>query len=412
MGRSHRQGSYPSWGDTGVVLFHSSFVWVESELPLSFLPSPPPLPPPPSPSPPPLPPPPSPSPPPLPPPPSPSPPPPLDVDDTENCSSEESDEYGRALSGRALAKCTWPHDWAKSNKGEQELKVTLHTSRCDKELLQKARTDHEKVEAWCAPTPTPTPTPTVTPTPTPTPTPPCEMVFEKSKSTKKVVNFRNGGATLAKTVPEKAKRLKKATCTITRDDVSPPWERQKQEPTRYVQALAAGECGPLDEDVLGTKFSFGNFIDAGHVLAHRLGGLFGRGKKEGKHDDETANFFPQNSEMNQNQKGAWYDLETCISVCVKTIKGMSGATLKWEFKYLHGLDKLYPSSIEYSYTFNGYAPACWTDTDYNHDKDLAESAWPIHQTRTSKLTTAKNACDRLRAIADESPAQGAITSTQ
>ena len=146
---------------------------------------------------------------------------------------------------------------------------------------------------------------------------------KQSTSAVKEVKFRGLKTTSASTVPEEAKRLKEATCTINRDDVSPPWERQEQEPTRYVQALAAGECGPLDEDDLGDSFSFGKFIHAGHVLAHRLGGLFGRGKNVGEGDDETANFFPQNSAMNQDQTGVWYDLETCISVCVKTVQGMN-----------------------------------------------------------------------------------------
>ncbi len=95
---------------------------------------------------------------------------------------------------------------------------------------------------------------------------------------------------------------------------------------------AAGECGPSNEEGLkyeaayvsksGTKYpqTFAAFIDAGHVLAHTLGGAFGDSV------NELSNFFPQNSAMNRgNSYGlplgeaekntTWRDLESCLLSC-------------------------------------------------------------------------------------------------
>jgi len=241
------------------------------------------------------------------------------------------------------------------------------------------------------------------------------MTFEASKSKPKTMTK----GTTCKTVPAKFHRIKHAVCEIGPNDVNPPWPR-KTTPTDYVQALAAGECGPDNQGLLEAnvnaktkkKTSFGDYINAGHVLAHNLGGQ----------GTAWQNFFPQNKK--ENSGGIWYALEACITVCLKTTQVPSSATtsntakLTWDFNYI-SKQNLYPNEITYQYEL---AYACWVigttgsykiiessskkiPTSYNFDPKLAIKAWgdptaDLNDAENSEarrwLTNGVEGCDKVR----------------
>jgi hypothetical protein len=78
--------------------------------------------------------------------------------------------------------------------------------------------------------------------------------------------------------------------------------------------------------------------DAGHILAHRLGG-------PGNH---PINIFPQDSSIN---RGAYAQFEDSIYQCI-TKKGVSYADLSWSFSYSSAC-KTKPNSVKYDVNYKG-----------------------------------------------------------
>ena len=77
--------------------------------------------------------------------------------------------------------------------------------------------------------------------------------------------------------------------------------------------------------------------DAGHILAHRLGGL----------GNQPINIFPQDLSVN---RGAYAQFENKIYDCVAG--GASSASLSWTFQYSSS-SKTKPSKVTYSASFSG-----------------------------------------------------------
>ena len=77
--------------------------------------------------------------------------------------------------------------------------------------------------------------------------------------------------------------------------------------------------------------------DAGHILAHRLGGL----------GNQPINIFPQDLSIN---RGAYAQFENKIYDCVKS--GASSAALKWTFQY-ESSSKTKPVKVTYTATMTG-----------------------------------------------------------
>lgn len=77
--------------------------------------------------------------------------------------------------------------------------------------------------------------------------------------------------------------------------------------------------------------------DAGHILAHRLGGL----------GNQPINIFPQDLSVN---RGAYAQYEDKIYDCVKS--GASSASLSWTFAYASSTNTK-PSKVTYAATFDG-----------------------------------------------------------
>jgi hypothetical protein len=75
--------------------------------------------------------------------------------------------------------------------------------------------------------------------------------------------------------------------------------------------------------------------DAGHILAHRLGG----------YGEEPINIFPQDPNIN---RGIYAQFEGQIYECTKTTKT---ASLSWKFTY-PSASKTMPSKVVYSATFD------------------------------------------------------------
>jgi hypothetical protein len=78
--------------------------------------------------------------------------------------------------------------------------------------------------------------------------------------------------------------------------------------------------------------------DAGHILAHRLGGP----------GNQPINIFPQNSSIN---RGAYAQFEDSIYQCI-TKKGVSYADLSWSFSY-SSTSKTKPDSVKYDVKYIG-----------------------------------------------------------
>eukprot|EP01031_Cornospumella_fuschlensis_P031226 gene31227-37737_t len=87
--------------------------------------------------------------------------------------------------------------------------------------------------------------------------------------------------------------------------------------------------------------------DAGHILAHRLGGP----------GNQPINIFPQDSSVN---RGTYAQYEDKIYDCI-SVYGATSASLKWSFKY-DSTTRTKPSSVTYSATFNGGTCADTTQT--------------------------------------------------
>jgi hypothetical protein len=82
--------------------------------------------------------------------------------------------------------------------------------------------------------------------------------------------------------------------------------------------------------------------DAGHILAHRLGGP----------GNQPINIFPQDLSIN---RGEWAQYEGVIYDCIAT-KGASRAALRWDFIY-SSLTNTKPINATYSVTYtNGTCP--------------------------------------------------------
>lgn len=78
--------------------------------------------------------------------------------------------------------------------------------------------------------------------------------------------------------------------------------------------------------------------DAGHILAHRLGGP----------GNQPINIFPQDLSIN---RGAYAQYEGQIYDCIST-KGATSASLAWTFLY-QSLTRTKPDNVTYSATFSG-----------------------------------------------------------
>lgn len=77
--------------------------------------------------------------------------------------------------------------------------------------------------------------------------------------------------------------------------------------------------------------------DAGHILAHRLGGL----------GQQPINIFPQDLSIN---RGAYAQYENSIYDCVNG--GASSAALSWTFTYA-STSNTKPSKVHYAAKFTG-----------------------------------------------------------
>lgn len=239
------------------------------------------------------------------------------------------------------------------------------------------------------------------------------MRFEATKSKKATIKWPDG---CTRDRPAEVSRVSEASCQIERDDVGTP--RLGKAPRIYAQALAAGECGPADASKLPQGNTFGTYIDAGHIMGDQFGGPMG------DTFEETANFFPQNSKINRS--GLWKLIETCLSVCIQTVRefehdlatGRSAgvAYLSWDFSYPNG-DSLYPESVKYNYEFINsdsgpglLGPECWDANDnYNFDDVLGQEKW---DTRWQWMkSTATTACNTVRQYPSAAmlPSAGSIT---
>jgi hypothetical protein len=87
----------------------------------------------------------------------------------------------------------------------------------------------------------------------------------------------------------------------------------------------------LDDD--GTKD-----CDAGHIMAHRLGGP----------GNQPINIFPQDLSIN---RGAYAQYEGSIYDCIAT-KGATSAALSWTFTYA-STSRTKPNKVNYKATFTG-----------------------------------------------------------
>eukprot|EP01033_Poteriospumella_lacustris_P016015 gene16015-11462_t len=90
--------------------------------------------------------------------------------------------------------------------------------------------------------------------------------------------------------------------------------------------------------------------DAGHILAHRLGGP----------GNQPINIFPQDSSIN---RGAYAQYEGKIYDCIKTY-GASSASLSWSFAYASST-RTKPDSVTYKANFAGGSCASMSETFTN-----------------------------------------------
>ncbi len=77
--------------------------------------------------------------------------------------------------------------------------------------------------------------------------------------------------------------------------------------------------------------------DAGHILAHHLGGL----------GNQPINIFPQSASMN---RGVYAQFESNIYDCI--LSGATNATLNWIF-YYPDTTHTKPTSLKYEAMFEG-----------------------------------------------------------
>lgn len=78
--------------------------------------------------------------------------------------------------------------------------------------------------------------------------------------------------------------------------------------------------------------------DAGHILAHRLGGP----------GNQPINIFPQDLSVN---RGSYAQYEGVIYDCIAT-KGATAASLSWSFMY-RSTSRTKPDNVTYSAVFTG-----------------------------------------------------------
>lgn len=90
--------------------------------------------------------------------------------------------------------------------------------------------------------------------------------------------------------------------------------------------------------------------DAGHILAHRLGGP----------GNQPVNIFPQESSIN---RGAWEQFEANIYNCIQN--GASSALLEWEFSY-ESTRHTKPNKVSYSVTYIGGSCPSTSNTFTNY----------------------------------------------
>ena len=128
-----------------------------------------------------------------------------------------------------------------------------------------------------------------------------------------------------------------AKCTITSGDLDQGCDTD--ETTRdYAREL--GSHDGVDDD------------DAGHILAHRLGGS----------GIEPTNIFPQAPHDN---RGDWREMEAAVYDCVSASNRIT-ATLSWSFTYDDD-DKQRPTSMMYAVSYDGaeaHKDVCYDITKY------------------------------------------------
>ena len=152
------------------------------------------------------------------------------------------------------------------------------------------------------------------------------MQFEPTTSLQQTITW-NDECNSTEIRPPNVKRVTEGGCTINANSLG--IKRKGDAPAIYTQALAAGECGPLDERELPAAGNnrFGKYINAGHLMGDQFGGPMGNT------DEETAIFFAQNND--NNKWGLWAKMEKCLVTCIRTVPAiiMEGATLSWEVHY-------------------------------------------------------------------------------
>jgi hypothetical protein len=90
--------------------------------------------------------------------------------------------------------------------------------------------------------------------------------------------------------------------------------------------------------------------DAGHILAHRLGGP----------GNQPTNIFPQDLSVN---RGIYSTFEESIYNCI-SYDGATSASLKWTF-YYDDSTKTKPNSVKYSASYSGGTCSSATQTFAN-----------------------------------------------
>lgn len=129
-----------------------------------------------------------------------------------------------------------------------------------------------------------------------------------------------------------------ATCTITSMDLDSGCDTDQ---TTRDYARALGGHDGVDDD------------DAGHILAHRLGG----------DGTEPTNIFPQAPHDN---RGAWREFEGEVYDCLDGTSHLSAsATLKWTFHYSSSSDQR-PTSMTYATSYHGTAECDSNSTDFDN----------------------------------------------
>ena len=115
-----------------------------------------------------------------------------------------------------------------------------------------------------------------------------------------------------------------AHCTISSADLD---QGSDTDQTTRDYARALGGHDGVDDD------------DAGHILAHRLGG----------NGAAPTNIFPQAPHDN---RGAWREFEGDVYDCIDGSDGGTTASLTWTFNYDKSTDQR-PTSMRYAASYDG-----------------------------------------------------------